>query len=80
MTTTNTYDADGNLHDQSYWVWTDPNDSENTVTMMTTSNIYDGNGNLKETDQYDNGVLQTKTTTTYDADSQATRPPTTWAA
>ncbi len=69
VTTSYTYDNDGNQL-TSTWTWINPNDASDTHTLIT-KNIYDGNGNLIETDQYDNGTLLTKATTSYDADGRA---------
>ena len=37
---------------------------------METVNTYDGNGNLTGTKTYENSVLQTSTSSTYDADNR----------
>ena len=68
VTTTNTYDNDGNLK-TSAWVWTNPGDPADTETLET-ANTYDGDGNLTETQTYDNNVLQTTTSSAYDADNR----------
>ncbi|MHB1524597.1 MAG: putative Ig domain-containing protein, partial [Candidatus Dormibacteria bacterium] len=66
VTTTNTYDALGNLLTSS-WTWVDPTNPSNTH-VIETENTYDGNGNLVQTSTYDNGMLRSTTSSTYDAD------------
>ena len=68
VTTTNTYDADGNLLTSS-WTWVNPTNSDDTEAMET-FNTYDGNGNLTSTKTYENGTLETSTSSTYDADNR----------
>ena len=68
VTTTNAYDPDGNLLTSS-WTWVNPTNSDDTEPMETV-NTYDGNGNLTSTKTYENNVLQTSTSSTYDADNR----------